>query len=102
MPTYSYKCGECGHAFDVHQSFDDDALTTCPECGGPLRKVFGTVGVTFKGSGFYRTDSRGGASQPASSSNDGASASTGSEAKPTSTTKSAEKTGTKPAPTSAA
>jgi putative FmdB family regulatory protein len=60
MPTYSYKCTECGHAFDIHQSFSDDALTTCPECGGQLRKVFGSVGVTFKGSGFYRTDSRSG------------------------------------------
>jgi putative FmdB family regulatory protein len=64
MPTYSYKCAECGHAFDIHQSFSDDALTACPECGGPLRKVFGAVGVTFKGSGFYRTDSRSGASSP--------------------------------------
>jgi putative FmdB family regulatory protein len=64
MPTYSYKCAECGHAFDIHQSFSDDALTACPECGGPLRKVFGAVGVTFKGSGFYRTDSRSGTSSP--------------------------------------
>ena len=63
MPTYSYKCTECGHAFDIHQSFSDDALTTCPECGGQLRKVFGSVGVTFKGSGFYRTDSRSGTTQ---------------------------------------
>ncbi|HWD60872.1 MAG TPA: FmdB family zinc ribbon protein [Humibacter sp.] len=67
MPTYSYKCTECGHAFDIHQAFSDDALTTCPECGGPLRKVFGAVGVTFKGSGFYRTDSRAGSSQSVAS-----------------------------------
>lgn len=58
MPTYAYKCRECGNAFDVHQTFSDDALTVCPACGGVLRKVFGTVGVTFNGSGFYRTDSR--------------------------------------------
>lgn len=61
MPTYSYSCRDCGHAFDIHQAFTDDALTVCPNCGGHLRKVFGTVGVTFNGSGFYRTDSRGGA-----------------------------------------
>lgn len=61
MPTYSYSCRDCGHAFDIHQAFTDDALTVCPNCGGTLRKVFGAVGVTFNGSGFYRTDSRGGA-----------------------------------------
>lgn len=59
MPTYAYRCADCGHAFDIHQAFTDDALTVCPECSGRLRKVFGSVGVTFKGSGFYRTDSRG-------------------------------------------
>ncbi len=58
MPTYAYTCTACGHAFDIHQSFSDDALTVCPECSGRLRKVFSSVGVTFKGSGFYRTDSR--------------------------------------------
>ncbi|MEO8908408.1 MAG: FmdB family zinc ribbon protein [Microbacteriaceae bacterium] len=58
VPTYAYKCRVCGTAFDVHQAFSDDALTVCPSCGGVLRKVFGTVGVTFNGSGFYRTDSR--------------------------------------------
>ena len=58
MPTYAYTCTACGHAFDIHQAFTDDALTVCPECGGRLRKVFSSVGVTFKGSGFYRTDSR--------------------------------------------
>ena len=59
MPTYSYSCRDCGTAFDIQQAFTDDALTVCPTCGGSLRKVFGTVGVTFNGSGFYRTDSRG-------------------------------------------
>lgn len=58
MPTYAYRCSECDHAFDIYQQFSDDALTECPECGGVLRKVFGSLGVTFNGSGFYRTDSR--------------------------------------------
>ncbi|MBF4580128.1 FmdB family zinc ribbon protein [Frigoribacterium sp. VKM Ac-2530] len=60
MPTYSYRCTECGNAFDVVQSFTDDSLTVCPVCQGVLRKVFSPVGVTFNGSGFYRTDSRSG------------------------------------------
>ena len=58
MPTYQYACTGCGHAFDQFQSFSDDALTECPECQGRLRKVFNAVGVVFKGSGFYRNDSR--------------------------------------------
>ena len=58
VPTYAYVCKDCAHAFDVQQSFSDDALTTCPECGGVIRKQFGAVGVVFKGSGFYKTDSR--------------------------------------------
>lgn len=58
MPTYAYRCADCGHAFDIHQEFSDESLTVCPECQGKLRKVFSSVGVTFKGSGFYRTDSR--------------------------------------------
>ena len=61
MPTYQYACTECGHAFEQFQSFSDDALTVCPACEGRLRKVFNAVGVVFKGSGFYRTDSRAGA-----------------------------------------
>ena len=66
MPVYAYACKDCGHAFDIRQSFSDDALTVCPECGGVLRKKFNSVGVVFKGSGFYRTDSRtgGGAGPP--------------------------------------
>ncbi|OBI91627.1 FmdB family zinc ribbon protein [Mycobacterium asiaticum] len=58
MPTYSYACTECGHRFDKVQAFTDDALTTCEQCSGRLRKLFNSVGVVFKGSGFYRTDSR--------------------------------------------
>lgn len=58
MPTYAYACTACDHRFEIHQSFSDDALTECPECTGRLRKLFSPVGVVFKGSGFYRTDSR--------------------------------------------
>ena len=65
MPTYQYACTECGPAFDQFQSFSDDALTQCPECQGRLRKVFNAVGVVFKGSGFYRNDSRSNGDSPA-------------------------------------
>ena len=82
MPTYAYACTECSHTFDIHQPFSADSLTTCPECSGRLRKVFGAVGVTFNGSGFYRTDSRGSKSSSDSSSS---SASSGSETKAAST-----------------
>jgi putative FmdB family regulatory protein len=58
VPTYAYACKDCGHAFDIVQSFSDSTLTSCPECQGTLRKKFNSVGVVFKGSGFYRTDSR--------------------------------------------
>jgi putative FmdB family regulatory protein len=59
MPTYEYRCKSCSHQFDIVQSFQDDALTVCPDCGeATLKKVFGNVGITFKGSGFYKTDSR--------------------------------------------
>lgn len=60
MPTYAYACRNCGHRFDAVQSFADPTLTECPECGGALRKEYGSIGVTFNGSGFYRTDSRAG------------------------------------------
>lgn len=58
MPTYQYACTVCDHRFDAVQSFSDASLTVCPVCGGALRKVFSSVGIVFKGSGFYRTDSR--------------------------------------------
>ena len=84
MPTYQYRCTDCGHEFEEFQSFTDDALTVCPTCGGRLRKVFNAVGVVFKGSGFYRNDSRktessgsAGSSAPAAKSS-GASDSSGS------------------------
>lgn len=62
MPVYAYKCTSCGHTFERKQSFSDAPLTVCPDCQGELKKIFGNVAVTFKGSGFYRTDSRSGAS----------------------------------------
>ncbi len=65
MPTYAYRCADCGHAFDIYQQFSDEALSVCPECEGKLRKVFGSLGVTFSGSGFYRTDSRADSTKPA-------------------------------------
>ncbi|MGX1805809.1 FmdB family zinc ribbon protein [Nocardia sp. NPDC055321] len=73
MPTYSYACTECDNKFDIVQSFSDDALTTCDRCNGKLRKLFNSVGIVFKGSGFYRTDSRNGttSSEPAKPSTSG-------------------------------
>ncbi|MDO0927265.1 zinc ribbon domain-containing protein [Streptomyces sp. TG1A-8] len=87
MPTYQYQCTECGEGLEAVQKFTDDALTECPSCGGRLKKVFSAVGIVFKGSGFYRNDSRGStsSSSPASKSS-GASASS-SEAKPSSDSK---------------
>lgn len=67
MPTYQYACTACEHRFEAVQSFSDASLTECPECSGKLRKLFGAVGVVFKGSGFYRTDSRSGSSKSTSS-----------------------------------
>ncbi|MQY29772.1 FmdB family zinc ribbon protein [Nocardia aurantia] len=81
MPTYSYQCTQCGDKFDIVQSFSDDALTTCEKCDGKLRKLFNSVGIVFKGSGFYRTDSRNGSSsatEPAKSSSDSSSSSSSS------------------------
>ncbi|HWT32928.1 MAG TPA: FmdB family zinc ribbon protein [Microbacterium sp.] len=74
MPTYAYACKQCGHRFDQVQSFSDPTLTECPQCGGVLRKEYGSIGVTFNGSGFYRTDSRAG-SKTASGSTSGTSGS---------------------------
>ena len=90
MPTYQYSCTDCGHFFETVQSFSDDSLTVCPECEGRLRKVFNAVGVVFKGSGFYRTDSR---AQNGSKdgSKDGASSSGSGEG----STKTSESTSTK-------
>lgn len=76
MPTYQYACTDCGDRSEVVQRFTDDPLTVCSACGGKLRKVFSPVGIVFKGSGFYRTDSRSGSSTvPAGSSNGSSSSS---------------------------
>jgi putative FmdB family regulatory protein len=81
VPRYQYACTECDEQLEVHQSFTDDALTVCPACQGRLRKVFNAVGVVFKGSGFYKTDSR----QSASSANGSGKDSTGSSGNESST-----------------
>lgn len=78
MPTYSYRCTECDNAFDIHQAFTDDTLTVCEVCGGKLRKLFNTIGVTFNGSGFYRTDSRAGGGSPSTSAKPASSSGSGS------------------------
>jgi putative FmdB family regulatory protein len=69
VPTYTYECTECDNRFDIVQAFTDDTLTTCEQCAGRLRKRFNSVGVVFKGSGFYRTDSRESGKKAASSTN---------------------------------
>ena len=91
MPTYSYACTECGDRFDAVQAFSDSALTTCTKCNGRLRKLFGNVGVVFKGSGFYRNDSRDSAKSTAKSSSSSSNGSGSSESSSTSTTSSSEK-----------
>ncbi|MBD0746458.1 FmdB family zinc ribbon protein [Streptomyces sp. CBMA152] len=84
MPTYQYQCTECGEGLEAVQKFTDDALTVCPNCDGRLKKVFSAVGIVFKGSGFYRNDSRGASSSstPASSSAAKPSTSSSSDSKP--------------------
>lgn len=91
MPTYAYACKDCGYAFDIVQSFSEDSLTECPQCQGRLRKKFGNVGVTFKGSGFYRTDSRNSSSSSTSSAKESSSSGGDSSTKSSeSSTKSSE------------
>jgi putative FmdB family regulatory protein len=77
MPTYEYACKSCGEHVEVVQSFKDEPLTECPACGGPLRKVFGSIGIAFKGSGFYRTDSRAASGAGASKGGEGKSEAAG-------------------------
>ena len=79
MPTYSYACTECGDRFDAVQTFTEDALTECAKCTGRLRKLFNSVGVVFKGSGFYRTDSRDASKSSAAKSESKSEGSTSSE-----------------------
>ncbi|MFC7528020.1 FmdB family zinc ribbon protein [Actinoplanes sp. GCM10030250] len=100
MPTYQYACTECGEQLEAVQSFSDPALTECPNCQGKLRKVFNSVGIVFKGSGFYRNDSRSGnvsAEKPAGASESGSGSSSNSGDSSSSTTPS---TTTAPASTS--
>lgn len=73
MPTYQYQCTECGEGLEAVQKFSDDALTECPSCNGRLKKVFSAVGIVFKGSGFYRNDSRGSSSSSSPAKNSTAS-----------------------------
>jgi putative FmdB family regulatory protein len=109
VPTYSYACTECGNRFDIVQGFSDDALTTCEKCSGRLRKLFNSVGIVFKGSGFYRTDSResgkkssktpaNGSTTSDATSNSGSSEKNGSSQ----TNSSSEKSSSSPAPSTAA
>lgn len=94
MPTYEYRCKDCGHEFDIHQSFSEDSLTVCPECQGTLAKVFGNVGIAFKGSGFYKTDARtnsgGGKAAAAAPSTNSESSTSSSSSESSSTTTSTE------------
>jgi putative FmdB family regulatory protein len=99
MPTYEYRCRDCGEDLEVYQSFTEDALTECPKCGGSLRKLFGNVGISFKGTGFYKNDhgsrSSSGDSNGASESKSDSKSDTKSE--PKSETKSESKPAAKPA-----
>ena len=110
MPTYSYACTECGDRFDAVQAFSDSALTTCTKCNGRLRKLFGNVGVVFKGSGFYRNDSRDSAKSTAKSSSssngsgssESSSTSTSSSEKSSSSSDSSSSSSSSSAPAAAA
>jgi putative FmdB family regulatory protein len=91
VPTYSYACTECDNRFDAVQAFSDDALTTCEKCSGRLRKLFGSVGVVFKGSGFYRTDSRESTKSPSNGSTKSGSSSSSEGSTSSDTSSSSEK-----------
>ncbi|WP_053675920.1 FmdB family zinc ribbon protein [Streptomyces sp. NRRL B-1140] len=105
MPTYQYQCTECGEGLEAVQKFTDDALTECPSCKGRLKKVFSAVGIVFKGSGFYRNDSRGSSSSssPAKSSSTSSSGSSSSDSGSSgSTASSSSSTGSSSSSTTAA
>ncbi|MEV8068297.1 FmdB family zinc ribbon protein [Streptomyces sp. NPDC085995] len=104
MPTYQYQCTECGEGLEAVQKFTDDALTECPNCSGRLKKVFSAVGIVFKGSGFYRNDSRGSSSSssPASSKSSSSSTTSGSSGSSSSGSSSSSSTSTSSAGSSAA
>ncbi|MFF9475927.1 FmdB family zinc ribbon protein [Streptomyces roseolus] len=103
MPTYQYQCTECGEGLEAVQKFTDDALTECPACHGRLKKVFSAVGIVFKGSGFYRNDSRGASSSSSTatksptSSTASTSSSSSSDAKPASSTSTSTSSSSTPA-----
>jgi putative FmdB family regulatory protein len=88
VPTYQYACTVCDHRFEQVQSFSDPSLTVCPECAGKLRKLYGSVGVVFKGSGFYRTDSRSSSKSAETTPSTGSSTKAGESTSSPSTTKS--------------
>ncbi|MFE6198016.1 FmdB family zinc ribbon protein [Streptomyces sp. NPDC057838] len=104
MPTYQYQCTECGEGLEAVQKFTDDALTECPSCQGRLKKVFSAVGIVFKGSGFYRNDSRGSSSSssPASKSSSSSSSSDSGSSSSSSSSSSAGSSSTSSSSTTAA
>ncbi|HEU5081867.1 MAG TPA: FmdB family zinc ribbon protein [Acidimicrobiales bacterium] len=91
MPTYEYRCKSCGHEMEVQQAFSDAPLETCPECQGPLRKVYGNVGISFKGSGFYKNDARSSGSSKSSKSSSSSSSDSGSTSSDSGSSSSGEK-----------
>lgn len=108
MPLYEYRCRDCGHQFEIQQLLSDDALTECPACSGDLRKVFSPVGIAFKGSGFYKTDSRTssgtgtgstGADSGSDSSSGGSDSSSGSDSSTSSTSSTGDGATTTPTTT---
>jgi putative FmdB family regulatory protein len=97
VPTYSYACTTCDNRFDIVQSFSDDSLTECPECTGKLRKLFNSVGIVFKGSGFYRTDSRSGSTASETAKSDSGKSETKSDSAPAAASTSSSSTSSAPA-----
>ncbi|MDH5152377.1 FmdB family zinc ribbon protein [Kocuria palustris] len=90
MPVYAYKCKSCGHQLEVRQSFSDAPLSECPQCGGELRKQFNSVGVVFKGTGFYRNDSRANSSSSSASSSESSTSGTSSSSSASSSSSSSD------------
>ncbi|MEV5351935.1 FmdB family zinc ribbon protein [Streptomyces sp. NPDC093516] len=101
MPTYQYQCTECGEGLEAVQKFTDDALTECPNCQGRLKKVFSAVGIVFKGSGFYRNDSRGSSSSSSPASKSSSSSSSSSDSGSSSSSSSAGSSSTSSSTTAA-
>ncbi|MFH8580383.1 FmdB family transcriptional regulator [Streptomyces zaomyceticus] len=97
MPTYQYQCTECGEGLEAVQKFTDDALTECPQCKGRLKKVFSAVGIVFKGSGFYRNDSRGSSSSSSPAASKSSTPSSSSTSSSTSDAKPAASASSSPA-----